>query len=123
MGDSDIYWPVSSSDSLSMSWTAGSMDWGYESEIDPEDIFAAPNHIDYEEVECQASNEPELTIVDTESLVGNSLDVVEMENTSTIRRRPEEDSLMKVSLGMKHGKTTWTYMMIWMTGTAQEMNY
>ena len=24
---------------------------------------------------------------------------------------------------MKHGKTTWTYMMIWMTGAAQEMNY
>ena len=48
-----------------MSWTADSMDWGYESdETDPEDIIAAPDHTDYEEVESQASNEPELTIVD-----------------------------------------------------------
>ena len=53
-------------------------------ETDPEVIFAAPNHIDYEEVESQASNEPELTIVDTESLVGDSLEVVEIEDTSTI---------------------------------------
>jgi len=31
------------------------MDWGYKSdETDPEDIFAAPDHIDYEEVESQA---------------------------------------------------------------------
>ena len=45
MGDSDIYWPVSSSDSSSESWMAGSMDWGYESdETDPEDIFTAPDH-------------------------------------------------------------------------------
>ena len=86
MGDSDIYWPVSSSDSSSVSWTADSMDWGYESdETDPEVIFTAPDHIDYEEVESQASNEPELTIVDTESLVGDSLDVVEMEDISTIK--------------------------------------
>jgi len=36
MGDSDTYWPVSNSDSSSASWTAGSMDWGYESdETDP----------------------------------------------------------------------------------------
>ena len=28
---------------------------------------------------------------------------------------------MEVSFGMKHEKTTWTYMMIWMTGAAQEM--
>ena len=41
--------------------------------------------LDYEEVESQASNEPEPTIVDTESLVGDSLEVVEMEHTSTIK--------------------------------------
>ena len=76
------------------------MDWGYESdEIDPEDIFVAPNHIDYEEVECQASNEPELTIVDTESLVGNSLDVVEMENTSTIKEETRR--------GLTYGGVFW----------------
>jgi len=35
---------------------------GYESdETDTEVIFAAPDHIDHEEVESQASNEPELT--------------------------------------------------------------
>ena len=86
MGDSDIYWPVSSSDSSSVSWMADSMDWGYESdETDPEDIFTAPDHIDYEEVESQASNEPEPTIVDTESLVGDSLEVAEMEHSSTIK--------------------------------------
>ena len=37
-----------------------SIDWGYESdETDPEDIIVAPDHIDYEKVEFQASNEPE----------------------------------------------------------------
>ena len=62
------------------------MDWGYESdETDPEDIFTAPDHIDYEEVKSQASNEPEPTIVDTESLVGDSLEVAEMEHSSTIK--------------------------------------
>ena len=62
------------------------MNWGYElDETDPEVIFAAPDHIDYEEVESQASKEPELTIIDTESLVGDSLDVIEMEDTSTIK--------------------------------------
>ena len=30
---------------------------------------------------------------------------------------------MEVSFGMKNGKTTWIYMMIWMTGAAQEVNY
>ena len=30
---------------------------------------------------------------------------------------------MEVSFGMKNGKTTWIYMMIWMTGAAQETNY
>ena len=28
---------------------------------------------------------------------------------------------MKMSSGMKHGKMTWTYMMIWMIGAAQEI--
>ena len=65
---------------------AGSMDWGYESdETDPEVIFAAPDNINHEEVESQASNEPELIIVDTESLVGDSLDVEEMGDTSEIK--------------------------------------
>ena len=45
------------------------MDWDYESdETDPEIIFSAPVHIDHEEIESQASNEPDLTITDTESL-------------------------------------------------------
>jgi len=62
------------------------MDWGYESdETDLEDIFTAPDHIDYEEVESQVSNEPEPTIVNTESLVEDSLEVAEMEHTSTIK--------------------------------------
>ena len=30
---------------------------------------------------------------------------------------------MEASFEMKHGKMTWTYMMIWMTGAAREMNY
>ena len=65
---------------------AGSMDWGHESdETDPEVIFSASDHIDYEEVESQASNELELTIVDTESLVGDSLDVKEIGDTSVIK--------------------------------------
>ena len=69
-----------------MTWTADSMDWRYESdETDPEVIFTAPDPIDYEEVESQASNDPEPTIVYTESLIGDSLDVVEMEDTSTIK--------------------------------------
>jgi len=85
MGDSDVYWPVSSSDSSSESWVADSMDWGYESdETDPEDIFTAPDHVDYEEVESQASNEPEPTIDDTEGLVGDSLEVAEIEPSSPI---------------------------------------
>ena len=51
MGDSEKCWSVSSSDSSSASWMVGSMDWGYESdETDPEVIFAAPDHIDHEEV-------------------------------------------------------------------------
>ena len=46
---------------------ADSMDWGYESdETDPEDIFTSPDHVDYEEVESQASNEPEPTTDDTD---------------------------------------------------------
>jgi len=56
-------------------------------------------------------------------LVGDSLEIVEMEDTSIIKEKTVEDSLMEVSFGMKHGKTTWTYMMTWMTGIAQEINY
>ena len=86
MGNSNIFWPVSSSGSSKVSWAAGSMDWGYEfDETDPEDIFAASDHIDYEEIEFQASNDPELTIDDTVSSVGDSLNVVEMEDTSTTK--------------------------------------
>ena len=71
MGDSDKYWPVSNSDSSSASWMVGSMDWAYESdETNLEVIFAAPDHIDHEEIESQASNEPELTIADTKSWLG-----------------------------------------------------
>jgi len=64
------------------------MDWGYESnETDPEDIFGAPDYIDHEEIEFQASNEPELTITDTESLIGDSLDVEEMRDTSALKEK------------------------------------
>ena len=30
---------------------------------------------------------------------------------------------MEASFRMKHEKMTWTYMMTWMTGAAQEMSY
>ena len=64
---------------------AGSMDWGYESdETNPEVIFSAPDHIDHEEVESQASNEPNLTIAE-ESLVGDSLDIEETGDTSALK--------------------------------------
>ena len=76
------------------------MDWGYESdETDPEDIFAALDHIDYEEVESQASNEPEPNIVDTESLVGDSLEVVEMEDTNIIKENTHK--------GFTYGGVFW----------------
>ena len=65
---------------------AGSMDWGYESdETDLEVILSAPDHINHEEVESQASNEPELTIADTESLVGDSLEVGKTGDTSALK--------------------------------------
>ena len=65
---------------------AGFMDWGYDSdETDPGVIFSAPDHIDHEKVESQLSNEPELTIFDTESLVGDSLEVGETRDTSALR--------------------------------------
>jgi len=64
-----------------------SMDWDYESdETDPEIIFSAPVHIDHEEIESQVSNEPDLTVTDTESIVGDSLDVGETEDTSALRK-------------------------------------
>jgi len=44
-----------------------------------------PDHMDHKKVESQASNEPELTIVDTESLVRDSLDVKEMGDISTLK--------------------------------------
>jgi len=86
MGDSDVYWPVSSSDSSSESWVADSMDWGYESdETDPAETIVPLNCVDYEEVESQASNEPEPTNVDTESFVGDSLEIAVTEHSSTIK--------------------------------------
>ena len=79
---------------------AGSMDWGYESdETDPEDIFTAPDHVDYEEVESQASNQPEPTIVDTGSLVGDSIEVAEIEPSSPI----EEETRR----GFTYGSVFW----------------
>jgi len=88
MGDSDKYWSVSSLDSSSASWMAASMNWGYESdETDPEDIFGAPDYIDHEEIEFQAFNEPELTITDTESLIGDSLDVEETGDTIALKEK------------------------------------
>ena len=86
MGDSDVHWPVSSSDSSSESWAPDSMDWGYESnETDPAEIITALDRVDYEEVESQASNEPEPTNVDTESFVGDSLEIAVTEHSSTIK--------------------------------------
>jgi len=85
MGDSDVYWPVSSPDSSSESWVADSMDWGYESdETDPAETIAPLNWVDCEEVESQASNKPEPTNVDTGSLVGDSLETPVTEHSSTI---------------------------------------
>ena len=76
------------------------MDWGYESdETDPEVIFVAPDHIDHEEIESQASNEPELTIADTESLVGDSLDVEEMGDMSALKEDPKRIYLWRSLLG------------------------
>ena len=46
----------------------------------------APVHIDHEEIESRASNEPDLTITDTESLVVDSLDVGETGDTSALRK-------------------------------------
>ena len=97
---------------------------GYESdETDPEVIFAAPNYIDHEEVESQASSEPELIINDMESLDRDSLEVGETGDTGALKEETRRGFTYGVSFGMKNGKTTWIYMMIWMTGAAQEMNY
>ena len=86
MGDSDAYWPVSSSDNSSESWVADSMDWGYESdETDPAETIVPLNWVDGEEVESQASNKPEPTNVDTESFVGDSLEIAVTEHSSTIK--------------------------------------
>jgi len=68
------------------------MDWGYESDkTDPEIIFSAPNPIDHEEVESQASNEPELTIANMESLVGDSLEVGETGDTSALKEETRRE--------------------------------
>jgi len=86
MGDSDVHWPVSSSDSSSESWVADSMDWGYESdETDPAETIVPLNWVDCEEVESQASNEPEPTNVGTESFVGDSLEIPVTEHSTTIK--------------------------------------
>ena len=72
------------------------MYWGYESdETNPEVIFSASDHIDHEEVESQASNELELTIADTESLVGDSLEVGKTGDTSALR----EESRRRFTFG------------------------
>ena len=86
MGDSDVCWPVSSSDSSSESWVADSMDWGYESdETDPAETIMPLNWVDCEEVESQASNKPEPTHVDTGSFVGDSLEIPMTEHSSPIK--------------------------------------
>ena len=62
------------------------MDWGYESdETDPAEMIVPLNRVDYEEVESQASNEPEPTNVDTESFVGDSLEIPVTEHSTTIK--------------------------------------
>ena len=62
------------------------MDWGYESdETDPAETIVPLNWVDCEEVESQASNEPEPTNVDTESFVGDSLEIAVTEHSSTIK--------------------------------------
>jgi len=86
MGDSDIFWSASNSDSSSKSWIADSMDWGYESdETDPAKMIMPLNWIDGEEVESQASNKPEPTPVDTSSVIGDSVEVSVVEHSSTIK--------------------------------------
>ena len=100
MGDSDVYWPVSSSDSSSESWVADSMDWGYESdETDPAETIMPLNWVDCEEVESQASNEPEPTNVDTESFVGDSLEIAVTEHSSTIKEETRR--------GFTYGDVFW----------------
>jgi len=86
MGDSDVFWSVSSSDSSSESWVADSMDWGYESdETDPVETIVPLNWVDCEEVESQASNKPEATHVDTGSCVGDSVEITGTEPSSTVK--------------------------------------
>ena len=62
---------------------------GYDHESDEtnsEIIFSTLVHIDHEEIESQVSNEPDLTITNKESMVGDSLDVGETEDTSALRK-------------------------------------
>ena len=47
--------------------------------------YSQPQYTNHEEIECQASNEPDLTITDTESMVRDSLDAGEMGDTSALR--------------------------------------
>ena len=86
---------------------AGFMDWDYESdETDPEIIFSVPVHIDHEKIESQASNEPDLTISNTESLVGNSLDVGETGDASALREGSRRGFTYEIFFGMQDGKMT-----------------
>ena len=86
MGDSDVFWSVSNSDSSSKSWVADSMDWGYESdETDPAETIVPLNWVDCEEGESQASNKPEPTPVETGSVVRDSVEVTVTEHSSTVK--------------------------------------
>jgi len=86
MGDSDVFWSVSSPDSSSKSWVADSMDWGYESdETDPAETIVPLNWVNCEEVESQASNKPEPTPVDTGSVEGDSVEVAVTEHSSMVK--------------------------------------
>ena len=64
------------------SWKVDSMDWGYKSyETGPKILLSVLIQVDQEEIESQASNEPDLIVVDDESIDGDPLDAGEMEDT------------------------------------------
>ena len=80
------------------------MDWDYESdETDPDIIFSAPIYINHEEIEFQASNESDLTIT-VESMIRDSLDVGEMDDTCALGEGSRRRLLMEVFNEMQAGK-------------------
>ena len=82
--DSDIPWPISSTESLSTNGTANTMDFDFQSdETDPKIIIAATVHVEQEEVEPQVQAEVNEAINDVESMVGDTPTVVDMGDDET----------------------------------------